>query len=269
MNMPDATKKVGGQPRESMTSHANDDDLMNVLKDIYKTADASPGFKEKLHHRLTVEAGMKSSTAPKSFWRQPYVCIPAAAGAAVALVLVIVFVIVPAVSRNDVVIPPGPIGTLEVRVTDAKNEPAVTAIDMTFDNISVHRAGVEGDSDGEWITVAENLGRTVDLLQLSGVGELLGQDDIEAGHYTQIRVGVVKVVVTIDGSSEDVALEPTGDATIPSGELKFVQGFEVEDGETTVITIDFDISADKSLVFAGGKWLFKPTIKLDVTSSSE
>ena len=56
---------------------------------------------------------------------------------------------------------------------------------------------------------------------------------------------------------------------IPSGELKFVRPFEIEADETTVIIIDFDVSAEKSVVFAGGKWLFKPTIKLDVTYPDE
>jgi len=50
----------------------------------------------------------------------------------------------------------------------------VTAINITFDNITVHRAG-DGDADGEWIVVAEDLDKTVDLLQLSGIGDLLGK----------------------------------------------------------------------------------------------
>jgi hypothetical protein len=82
-------------------------------------------------------------------------------------------------------------------------------------------------------------------------------------------VGVVRVAVTVNGVSEEIALEPAGDVVLPSGELKFVRPFEVKAGETTIITIDFDISADKSVVFAGGKWLFKPTIKLDITSPGE
>ena len=250
-----------------MMSHGNDKEIMKILKDVYKREEASPGFKAKLRHRLDAEVGSATS-APRPFWRRPLLWIPSAAGAAVALVLVIAFVIVPAVTRNNAVIPPGPVGTLEVRVTDAKNEPVVTAINITFDNITVHRAG-DGDSDGEWIVVAENLNKTVDLLQLSGIGDLLGEDEIQAGHYTQIRVGVVKVEVVVDGVTEEVALEPAGDAVLPSGELKFVRNFEIKADETTVIIIDFDISADKSVVFAGGKWIFKPTIKLEVTYPDE
>ena len=248
-----------------MASHGNnsEEELMKILKNLYRREEASPDFKVKLRQRLDAEAGSATSTSPRPFWQRPILWIPSGVGAAVALVLIIALVIVPMVTR-----PSGAVGTLEVRVTDAKNEPVVTAINVTFDNITVHRAG-DGNSDGEWIVVAEDLGKTVDLLQLSGVGELLGEDEIEAGHYTQIRVGVVRVEIIVDGVSEEVTLEPAGDAKIPSGELKFVRPFEIKADGTTVIIIDFDISADKSVVFAGGKWIFKPTIKLDVTYPDE
>lgn len=251
-----------------MASHGNsDEELMKILKNVYGREEASPDFKVKLRQRLDAEAG-SATTSPRPFWQRPSLWIPAVAGAAVALVLIIAFVIVPAFTRDKAVVPPGSVGTLEVRVTDVKNEPVVTAINITFDNITVHRAG-DGDADGEWIVVAEDLDKTVDLLQLSGIGDLLGEDEIEAGKYTQIRVGVVKVEVVIDGVKEEVTLEPAEAAVLPSGELKFHQPFEVKADETTVIIIDFDISADKSVVFAGGKWIFKPTIKLDVTSPDQ
>jgi Domain of unknown function (DUF4382) len=243
-----------------MASHGNnEEELMKILKNFYGRQEASPEFKAKLRHRLDAEVGSAVGAAPRPFWRRPSLWIPSAAGAAVALILIIALVIVPALTG-----PSSAVGTLEVRVTDAKNEPLVSAINVTFDNVTVHRAG-DGDADGEWIVVAENLNKTVDLLQLSGIGDLLGEDEIEAGKYTQIRVGVVKVEVVVDGKREEVGLEPAGDAVLPSGELKFIQNFEIRADETTVIIIDFDVSADKSVVFAGGKWVFNPTIKLDVT----
>lgn len=247
-----------------MTSHGSDEELMRILKDVYRREDASPGFKVELRQRLDTEAGIAS---PRPFWRRPSLWIPSVAGAAVALVLVIAFVIIPSLTG-----PSSAVGTLEVRVTDAKNEPVVSAINITFDNITVHRAG-DGDADGEWIVVAKDLNKTFDLLQLSGIGDLLGEDEIQAGKYTQIRVGVVGVEVEFvaDGAVEtgEATLEPAGDAVLPSGELKFNSPFEIRTDETTVVVIDFDVSADKSVVFAGGKWIFKPTIKLDVTYPEE
>jgi hypothetical protein len=253
-----------------MASHGNnsEEELMKILKNLYRREEASPDFKVKLRQRLDAEAGSATSTSPRPFWQRPILWIPAVAGAAVALLLIIAFVIVPTITRDNAVVPPGSVGTLEVRVTDAKNEPVVSAINVTFDNITVHLAG-DGDADGQWIVVAKDLNKTVDLLQLSGVGDLLGEEEIEAGRYTQIRVGVVKVEVVVDGVAEEVTLEPAEAAVLPSGELKFIRPFEIKADETTVIIIDFDVSADRSVVYAGGKWLFKPTIKLDVTYSDE
>ncbi|MFC1874857.1 hypothetical protein ACFLY3_01695, partial [Chloroflexota bacterium] len=45
------------------------------------------------------------------------------------------------------------------------------------------------------------------------------------------------------------------------GELKFVHPFEIFEGETTILLLDFD--ADKSIVETGAdKIIFKPVVKL-------
>jgi hypothetical protein len=53
--MPDAAKMTVAQFGESMMSRAKDDDLIKAIKDVYKTAEASTGFKERLHRRLAME----------------------------------------------------------------------------------------------------------------------------------------------------------------------------------------------------------------------
>lgn len=86
----------------------------------------------------------------------------------------------------------------------------------------------------------------------------MGAQEIEVGHYTQIRMDVESVKATIDGKDKDVFL--------PSGKLKIVVvgSFEIEAEKTTILTLDFD--ADKSLVFLGsGEVNFKPVIKLIIT----
>lgn len=64
MNMPDAVKMAGAQPRGSIISHTKDDDLMRAVRDVYKDAKASPDFKERLHRRLAMEL------APELAWHQ-------------------------------------------------------------------------------------------------------------------------------------------------------------------------------------------------------
>jgi len=68
------------------------------------------------------------------------------------------------------------------------------------------------------------------------------------------------VIANASVGFSDNTTEP---ATIPSGELKFVNSFDVVAGKTTVLTFDFD--AEKSVNVTGqDKVMIKPVVKLDV-----
>ena len=138
------------------------------------------------------------------------------------------------------------VGTLEVRVTDAP-DPEVTSVLVTVADVEVHRA-----APGEWRTVVEGPA-TFDLIALAGVEAVLGSEPLEAGRYTQVRLKVSSVEVVRSGE--------TTEAEVPSGELKLVGTFVLEPGETTIITLDFEV--EDSLVQRGPKsMLFKPVVKL-------
>ncbi len=200
-------------------------------------------------------------------------------------------------------------GGIEVRVTDAPKY-GVESVVVSFSRVSVHRAG-EGEepeeeetptptptatatptatpsatptpstsAGGGWIDIPVEDG-SFDLVQLGkeGIDALLAQDDyVPAGKYTQIRVIIdennpVKVTYT-DPDNVDDGGEPiltTVDAKLPSGELKFVHPFEVVDGTTTIITLDFIV--EDSVVFTGAgnndkgngaQVILKPVVKLSV-----
>ena len=143
---------------------------------------------------------------------------------------------------------PAKTGILEVYITDALPE-QVSAVLVKAKKIEVHKA-----EDGKWITVIE-APPSFDLVKIAGVEEFLGGEQIEAGRYTQVRLEIVEVTATIEGKEVK--------ATVPSGKLKLVGTFFIEEGKKTVITLDFD--AEKSLVLRGKKEpLFKPVVKLIV-----
>jgi len=149
-------------------------------------------------------------------------------------------------------------GTIEIRVTDPP--PAdVTSANVTAKNIEVHR--VTGE-ESEWITIIEGP-VTFDLMKLAKAeeAEILGAEEIKVGSFTQIRMDVDSVeVVTVDGDNIT--------AEVPSGKLKIVRPFNVEDGVKTVLTLDFDGS--KSVIITGkGEALFKPVVKLVVEYEQE
>jgi hypothetical protein len=139
-------------------------------------------------------------------------------------------------------------GRIQVYVTDAPAE-GISSIIIQAGSVEVHRAG---DTEGEWITLLENP-PSFDLLQLSGIQSLLGSADVDSGNYTQIRLAINLVTVTIAGKEKT--------AEVPSGKLKFVGNITVTEGQTTSVSIDFD--AEKSVIVKGnGDVSLKPVVKL-------
>ena len=68
-----------------------------------------------------------------------------------------------------------------------------------------------------------------------------------------MRLEVVEALITIQGDEKS--------ATVPSGKLRLVAGFEIEAGETTILTLDFD--AGRSVVLRGRMdLLLRPAVKL-------
>ena len=185
-------------------------------------------------------------------------------------------------------------GYVNILVTDAPPENEVTSIMVTVSSISVHMAGTEtttvpmgattttttsststattststigttpptsSDEGGKWISIPVSGPNPFDLLKLQGIDELLGTAQLQAGRYTQIRLVLTKVEVALGGG----ALQ---EATVPSGELKFVRPFDVITGGTTDIELDFD--AQKSVNVTGsGKVTVKPVVKLTITNKN-
>ena len=203
-----------------------------------------------------LERERRESRAPLSrrLFGQPKVWVPVAAALLLAIIGYGLWAVLTPTQA-----PVSYAGILEIRVTDAPTHD-VSAINVTVGDIKVHKAGEEGDTDkAGWLTVIEEC-KTFDLLKLRGVEEVLGSNEVDVGHYTQIRMDVDGVVVTVDGKSQS--------AELPSGELRLVGSFEIDRDKTTVLTLDFD--ADKSIVITGmGKVIFKPVVKLIVTKDTE
>jgi len=152
-------------------------------------------------------------------------------------------------------------GVVEVHVTDPGHDNNISSIDFTASEVEIHKAGDEGE-EAEWIPLDVTM-PTFDLIELKegGLEEILASGNVTAGNYTQIRMTIEKVEVKL-GEAE------TEEATLPSGELKFVRPFKVLEGQTTILTLDFD--GDKSVIVTGAsKVIFKPAVTLNVSISTE
>ena len=166
-------------------------------------------------------------------------------------------------------------GTLKILLTDAPCK--FDQINITFSEISVHSSddsaeeeqtngeGADGNSEdqgsiskksaGEWIII-NNETQTFDLLTLTnGITSILGEKELEAGHYTQIRLQITEAEIAVDGTTYPL--------TIPSGTVKFVSGFDIVSETSTELIIDFD--AARSVHTTGGnksEYKLIPTIRL-------
>jgi hypothetical protein len=136
-------------------------------------------------------------------------------------------------------------GRLVVNVTDPP-PPDMDHVWVDIANLEIHR------DEGPWETVAVEM-EPFDLKALEGIEAFLASQIVEAGRYTQIRLDVETVTIVVG--------EEEHDAKVPSGKIKLVGTFEVAEGETTEITLDF-VGKESVHVTGNGQYIFKPVIKL-------
>jgi hypothetical protein len=164
-------------------------------------------------------------------------------------------------------------GTLSLSITDAPiDDTTITGVFITIDSLQYHM------QDNEWKTFEEYDGpKTINLLELTnGASELLGNFEMEAGQYTQLRFLLDAPAngqgqPTNPGCYMEYENGETVDLFVPSGGqsgYKAVGAFTVPSNGTVDITADFDVR--KSVVEAGatGRYILKPTIRLIVDNQA-
>ncbi|MFO7556325.1 MAG: DUF4382 domain-containing protein [Desulfobacterales bacterium] len=170
-------------------------------------------------------------------------------------------------------------GTVSVGLTDSSTAKYL-AIYVTIDEVQVNKNDSSPNGNSGWVTVATPK-KTYNLLKLvNGLTEILGENELEAGTYRQIRLIIGKkaesennikgephpyanyvVLNDIDGSYVDLKI-PSGFQT----GVKLVHNFEVEEGSFVELVLDFE--ACRSVVETGSeKYILKPTIKVIETAN--
>lgn len=132
--------------------------------------------------------------------------------------------------------------------------PDIGEVEITYDLVEVH------EEELGWIELSSEE-RTESLSNEENVDTFADVTELQAGHYTQIRLSIVAARVEIDGTWRSMR--------VPSEKLKLVGEFDIQPGALTRLTLLFD--ADASVVVAGnsGQVLLKPVVKLAVESAPQ
>lgn len=143
-------------------------------------------------------------------------------------------------------------GTLVLQITDAPGDLNITEALVTISHVEVHLSSFGNNTTAGWYTIVEEP-QTFNLIELVDATEILGEENLSAGWYTQIRLYVDEALVTINGTQHNL--------TIPSKTVKLIKPFRIEGNVTTTLTLDFDIQ--KSVHPADdGKYIMNPTIRV-------
>jgi hypothetical protein len=146
-------------------------------------------------------------------------------------------------------------GTYTVNLTVTDNNGS-GVIDLYISFATIGTVDEEDTSIAGWYTIV-NESQTFDLIALQNVTEVLGENNLTEGKYTQIRLTVVQAEITINNSG---TIE-IHNLIIPSKNVKLIKPFWIYENETTVLTLDFDVY--KSIHQTGNnKFIMKPTIKV-------
>jgi len=170
-------------------------------------------------------------------------------------------------------------GTLNLSLTDAASED-YKAVYVTIIEVWVKHAEKDW-KELEFKDPEMVLPQTLNLLDyVNGFRAKLGYDELEAGHYTQMRLKLKVGTDTpetddsnilghahpffnyvIDSDDNEIFLK------VPSGGqsgVKLVGGFDIENAQSTDLILDFDANKSVHAHPAGktGEWRLRPTIKV-------
>jgi hypothetical protein len=161
----------------------------------------------------------------------------------------------------------GTMGTLRASLTDAPSC-GYDAVNVTIDRVRVHQSAGAADTDSGWSEVVVSPAKRVDLLTLTnGVLEALGQTQLPAGTYTQVRLVLapndaanpLANAVTPTGGTETALATPSGTQT----GVKLNANVTVTPEQIADIVLDFD--ACKSVVKRGNSGQYNLTPVVAVT----
>jgi len=145
----------------------------------------------------------------------------------------------------------GDTGVLVLMITDAPpSTRLVEKLYIAVDDVVLHRdvKGTRSKLDFPIIS------KEVDLLELRGVNELLGTQQVPAGNYSMIEFRIASAKALFQGDTQNTTLRT------PSNSVKIQIRFQVHPGQTTIVTLDIQPQG----VHINPKDVLRPVVKVKV-----
>ena len=152
------------------------------------------------------------------------------------------------------------------------NEKAVVAAEdvysltVTLTEVSLDRVGVASDDEEEALkerVVVFDGSLDVNLVDLTGLSEVLSSAEVPAGTYTKIRLEIENPRLVLN---EDTSTEITDVKLTANGHLFIGKTFTLEDGEESLLLLDF---GGIHLVRNGqGRYVLTPQLQADLSITS-
>ena len=124
-------------------------------------------------------------------------------------------------------------GKLLLLITDPPQWEDVAQVYIKCSKIEIHKKGGRNEDAG-WITILQNLG-WINLTEVLESSKVLGEADLQAGTYDQIRFYISNAVVTVGGGNKT--------AEVKSGKLRVTimyGGITVKTGQASKLLVDFE-----------------------------
>jgi hypothetical protein len=147
-------------------------------------------------------------------------------------------------------------GSLKVMLKDKPVKDAERVM-VTISNLVVHMA----DPD-EFIEISDQE-QEFDLLELKDNPAVLNVSQLAAGHYNQIRAGVVEgSIFFLEDDGQGGFEEVDYDLKIPSSEIKVPVQFYIQENGITEILLDFDAEKSIKITKQGKKdsYILRPVV---------
>jgi hypothetical protein len=155
-----------------------------------------------------------------------------------------------------------PKGTLVVELSggsEGEVNSSVEEVWIRFEDVQVKH------EDEGWISIAEERA-DLDLMTLrDGITEELGRAEVLEGAYESLRLMIADAWIVVDGTEQDLTIAEG--FPLPEAGLTFDESFFVDEGSTTTLLLDWDLSTQ--LTDDEGEWMLGTDAIIDVSLGEE